>query len=234
MSYILDALKKSERERSGARAGEGAGDAANTPARMPWPLILILVLASNALLGLGWWLWSRTETTAPATDAATVDAPAGTHAPATPATPIPMTPPTSAIAKAPVGDLAAEAKRTPSARDDASAGFRASAPAAPSPRARPAMPSLEDRGAQPVVARPAVASVPWLRELPASFRSAVAPLSVNIHVYAGSSEDSVLYINDRQYRAGESLPNGVRVDAVVADGAVLSYQGQQFKLPRPN
>lgn len=236
MSYILDALKKSERERSGVRAGEAAADGGDTRARNPWPLVVTLVLVSNALLGLGWWAWQR------ATDAPHA---ADTSPPAAPATvntdPMPPAPPVVAAqstpqAKTPVGDLAAEARAaTPTPSPRTVVPKRTYIPGTAAATISPPAPAPEDTGVQPTAAHPpAAAAIPWLRELPASFRSAVAPLNVNIHVYAGSSADSVLYINDHQYRAGESLPNGVRLDAVVADGAVLSYQGQQFKLPRPN
>lgn len=235
MSYILDALKKSERERSGVRAGDTAGDGTETHARSPWPLAVALVIASNALLAFGWWAWQRgaepPTTNAPATPFERPTAPPTSIAPAI--EPAPTEVPTIATGKTAVGDLAAETLRAPAPTPRVRAEAR---PLHVSPTVlSPTPTSPIDDGAQPVVAHPAAAaSVPWLRELPASFRTAVAPLNVNIHVFAGSSEDSVLYINDRQYRTGETLPNGVRLDAVVADGAVLSYQGQQFKLPRPN
>ena len=234
MSYILDALKKSERERGGPRAGEPADDGGAINVRSPWPLALALVVASNALLGLGWWAWQRAadkgdDQRSAHTEASATSAPADMPSaiPPAPSTPAPLAAPAlpAPATKAAVGDLAAEARRPPTPA-------RTQAPA----RARPAatLSPPDDAGTQPVAAHPAAASVPWLRELPSAFRTAVAPLKVNIHVFAGTSEDSVLYINDRQYRAGETLPNGVRLDAVVADGAVLSYQGRQFKLPRPN
>ena len=240
MSYILDALKKSERERSGVRAGDALGDESAANARSPWPLAIALVLTSNALLGLGWWAWQRSaddrplDTHSQSTGAAASSAERSSAqtAPLAPVMPPVESAPSAPAAKTPVGDLAAEARRTPAPaprlRTNAEPTQAFSAPAAPAPAAP------IDAGVHPVTARPAATSVPWLRELPAAFRTAIAPLNVNIHVYAGSSEDSVLYINDRQYRVGETLPNGVRLDAVVADGAVLSYQGQQFKLPRPN
>ena len=240
MSYILDALKKSERERSGVRAGDALGDESAANARSPWPLAIALVLTSNALLGLGWWAWQRSaddrqDADSPSTGAAAnaTDPRSVPTIPLAPITPPVESAPSAPAGKTPVGDLAAEARRTPAPapvprlRANAKPMEVFAAPAAPAP-----VPT--DAGVHPVIARPTATSVPWLRELPAAFRTAVAPLNVNIHVYAGTSEDSVLYINDRQYRAGETLPNGVRLDAVVADGAVLSYQGQQFKLPRPN
>lgn len=242
MSFILDALKKSERERSGVRAGEAVGDGEKANARSPWPLTIALVVASNALLAIGWWAWQRAVDKGDAKSSAQMEAPVmkvPTSAP--PTTPIASSSATPVaastalpLAKTSVGDLAAEARRASSDRRARNESARA--PAMPPARAKsePVLPALDDAAAQPVVARPTAASVPWLRELPSSFRAAVAPLNVSIHVFAGTDEASILYINDRQYRAGETLPNGVRLDAVVADGAVLSYQGQQFKLPRPN
>lgn len=235
MSYILDALKKSERERSGTRAVDLPDDNTNDARRNPWPLVVGLVLLSNAALGIGWWTWQhfvRSENSVATTPLGEPSATTGSPAPV----PVPLSPsatpaqPVAPAAKISAGDLSAEAQR------------RAPPLAAPAPltaKVKLAAPTPistlpEFASTRPVATQPAAESAPWLRELPDGFRQSVAPLNVNIHVYAGTDADSVLYINDRQYRAGEQLPNGVRLEAVVADGAILSYQGQRFKLPRPN
>ncbi|NIO40329.1 MAG: GspB domain-containing protein, partial [Burkholderiales bacterium] len=40
--------------------------------------------------------------------------------------------------------------------------------------------------------------------------------------------------NDRQYRRGERIQGRVRLEAIMAEGVVLSHDGIRFKLPRPN
>jgi len=57
---------------------------------------------------------------------------------------------------------------------------------------------------------------------------------VTIHIYAPNPADRILYINNRPYRPGERVAEGVVVEEIVQDGAVLSYRGRRFKLPRPS
>lgn len=207
MSYILDALKKSEEERNATRTG--ANDAPRESAvviRHNWPAIGALLLLLNAILAvlLVWWNASpTTETEDPAAIEATassLDNTASEH-------------PIAPSARDPDADLAAQvrAKREPEALVSASV--------APAPAVLPPMPASD--------------KVPFLRQLPLTYQQGLPELAVNIHVYSPQTEQSILYINNRNYRAGEFLQEGMRVEAIVPDGAVLSYRERYFKLPRP-
>lgn len=55
-------------------------------------------------------------------------------------------------------------------------------------------------------------------------------LKLDLHVYAENSADRFVFINMRKLREGESLPDGVRVDAVTPRGVDLSYRGTRFTL----
>lgn len=55
-------------------------------------------------------------------------------------------------------------------------------------------------------------------------------LKLDLHVYAENPADRFVFINMRKLREGESLPEGVRVDAVTPSGADLSYRGTRFTL----
>lgn len=79
----------------------------------------------------------------------------------------------------------------------------------------------------------AYADLPYLWELPAGLKQELGSLSVNIHVYADNPGQRFLYLNNREYRAGEQTPDGVRVVRIEPQGAVLSYAEQLFRLPRP-
>jgi general secretion pathway protein B len=74
---------------------------------------------------------------------------------------------------------------------------------------------------------------PWLASLPDAFRRRLPPLVVNIHVYSPDEGQRILYINNRPVRRGEALQDGIVVEEVVEDGAVLKFREQRFKLPRP-
>jgi hypothetical protein len=36
----------------------------------------------------------------------------------------------------------------------------------------------------------------------------------------------------RRLREGDSLPDGVRVESITPEGAIMSYNGSRFMLPR--
>jgi len=74
---------------------------------------------------------------------------------------------------------------------------------------------------------------PFLWELEAPLRQRIGELVVSIHVYAAIRSQRILFLNDREYRQGERMSNGVLVGEIVSEGVLLAYQGKYFKLPRP-
>ncbi|HKT74714.1 MAG TPA: general secretion pathway protein GspB [Steroidobacteraceae bacterium] len=68
--------------------------------------------------------------------------------------------------------------------------------------------------------------------------AAVAPganlpsLRLDLHVFAAKPEDRFVLINMHKLHEGDSLPDGVRVERITPDGAVLSRNGSEFMLPR--
>ena len=57
-------------------------------------------------------------------------------------------------------------------------------------------------------------------------------LRLDLHAYAPRPEDRWVIINMHKLREGDSTPEGVRVESITPEGAVLSYQGTRFLLPR--
>ncbi|HYM27983.1 MAG TPA: general secretion pathway protein GspB, partial [Steroidobacteraceae bacterium] len=57
-------------------------------------------------------------------------------------------------------------------------------------------------------------------------------LRLDLHVYAVHPEDRFVMINMRRLREGDSLPGGVRVESITPEGAIMSYNGSRFLLPR--
>jgi Type II secretion system protein B len=51
-------------------------------------------------------------------------------------------------------------------------------------------------------------------------------------MYAPQPQDRFVMINMHKLREGDSLPEGVHVNSITPDGAVLSFNGQTFLLPR--
>lgn len=124
-----------------------------------------------------------------------------------------------------------------SVTDDLAAQARVASTPEPAPVGRP---QASDRPAAEKSANPEAtapidaAAVPLLREMPVDFRRQLPELTVNIHLYSADEAENLVYINDQQLRRGEQLEGGIKLEAIVPDGVVLSYAGTYFKLPRPN
>jgi len=217
MSFILDALKRSERERArvaaeAAPVEEGAAHRA-APA-VTW-IVISLLLVAFVLAGAWWWWRSGTVPSRVTEIPVALPAPAPVPAPAPKAEPAARPKPAVGAAPAPRAEIpATPATATP-------------APERPPPITVPPTPPPTG----PVVIDPKV--VPFLSQLPADFQQSLPPMTVNIHVYVPDESARVLFINNRQVQKGEWLSGSVRLEEIVADGAVMSYQGVRFKLPRP-
>ena len=207
MSYILDALKKSERDRTLVR-GVGFADAARQVVRrtdwLPW-IIGGIVVATVALVATAFVMRDRL---APLRAAVAPAKPVAAAPPAVEAEPKPS--PVSAPAAAPTIDAAV----------------------APAPTDLPPLPEakVEVAAAAVVPATPAV----FLTELPEDFQQSVPAMTVNIHVYSPDEAQRILYINNRQYYSGDEISGGILVEEIVPEGVVLELRGQRFKLPRPS
>lgn len=267
MSFILDALKKSESERQ-RQSGPALFEVKVATARgrlPPWALALAALLVVNlAVIG---WLVLR----GPAPPAAASAAPAGAAAPQQseqrPAAPAPAPVATSQplTATAAPGALApgTAAPGTEGAAVVAGAQGPAPAPAfaqqgyavQPQAGAAPgpvlAADPLEVAGEiNPQDYEPAVAAAPPRARaasgvvrghesgLPSYEDVALAPgssvpeLRLDLHVYSERPQERFVLINMRRLREGDSLPGGVRVESITADGAILSWRNSRFLLQR--
>lgn len=230
MSYILDALRKSHQARHPGTAPR-PGAVHNISLALPvngWWLALGVVLLLGILAAvLIFWRGTLANLPDPA-PVQTANEPVAAEPepePPAPAAVEPLPPSASPVAKTPAGDLAAQAKLP-----------------APAPRpkkivaARPASKAAADRRTE-TSAAPAVPLVmddtPLLQQMPEAFRRGLPPLALTIHVYSHEKSQRILFINDREYHEGSQIEGGIRVESVVPDGVVLSFQGERFKLGRP-
>jgi len=228
MSFILDALKKSENDRQ-RQGGPALFEVKVAPPRStlpPWAVAIAVLFVLN-LAVVGWLLLRHVPATASSAPAA--------------ATPVPAV--TSAGASAPLAAAAPVAAGTP-----------APPPAAPAPQPAPAPalargaspgPALDAGEASPDDLAPAAeappsgdpgrvqrgtdAGVPLYQQLTATPNSQVPQLRLDLHAYADRPADRWVLINMHKLHEGESL-EGVRVERITPDGAVLSWQGSQFLL----
>ncbi|MFI4890525.1 MAG: general secretion pathway protein GspB [Steroidobacterales bacterium] len=229
MSFILDALKKSEAERQ-RQSVPGLMDAGMAPRRRGLPLWAIVI---GALLGLNVVVLGvvliRQQLPA-TTQSAHVDATASRAA--TRATP--PAPPADADQPAQLSAHFSPLDSTPVYApeipvDDAGG---AAAPAVVAARRERSDPALNS-------AQPAANSssqddevLPEISELNLTGAQALPELHLDVHVYATTTAERFVYINMRKYREGAVLQEGLTVERIRRDGVVLNYQGLRFLLPR--
>jgi hypothetical protein len=57
-------------------------------------------------------------------------------------------------------------------------------------------------------------------------------LRLDLHVFAAKPQERFVMINMHKLHEGDNLPEGVHVESITPDGAVLSSNGSRFLLPR--
>jgi hypothetical protein len=228
MSYILDALKKSEQER-GVREMLAPTNSAGTLAaplnRRWWPIILALLLVIVALLVL-LRFWAHDGVPAKPVAA---QASAETIESRTAVTGGVELSELGHVDRPDVRDLAEQA----GVRSGKKPKSRKATPEVATMAVAVAEPSMDDF-TQEEVPEVDPADIPFLRQMPEAFREGVPEMVVNVHLYSANEAENLVYINDRHVRKGDQIEAGVRLKAIVHDGVVLDHGGTKFKLPRPN
>ena len=234
MSYILDALRKSETERRQGRVpdlGQQVQLIHRPKKKRVSPAVwvaLALILNAVVLAFLFWpgtpLPWAPAGQTEPPMVA---DAAKNTSEPA----PLPVTPASEpgATPEDPVAETGAipepdnaDSTPTPVAAEPAAAENRGRATVIVPSSAIPetAVPQAEQERA---------GRVPHLVELPLSFQKSVPDLTFNSHIYSSSPASRRVMINDNYLRVGDTF-EGLRVDDITEDGVVLSRNGRRFRV----
>ena len=215
MSFILDALRKSEHERQRSTLPSLAQvPIATPPAQLPrWALLVIGLLAAALLiLGGAWWQSTRTVADVAATP------PTVERSMQLPPAPTTVAPP--AILPEPVVGA-----RTPAPEPTAAARDSGLATAA-TPSAREPPPPSEPSLAAPSADEPALPSAAAL----AAEGIVVPAIRLELHRYREQPRDRFVFINGRKYVEGERLAEGPQLVSIVPTGAVLAQAGRRFLL----
>lgn len=205
MSFILDALKKSEAERQrtstpGIADIPSAREQPRTP-RWLWIVGGLLVVNLAALVIV--LVWQTAEPGPVESITKTLETP-------------------DAAPQTSFSDMVAEAKEKHREMAPAPVSASQPEPAADLPPAEP-----EPRAAQTVVA-----SAKTLNELRAAGTLQLPDLHLDLHVYGDQPRDRFVMINMSKYAEGATLTEGPRVKQITPEGVLLEHQGTVFLLPR--
>ena len=251
MSYLLEALRKSERERQEKSPVPGlqtptveweSGE--DTRTRSPWLMVAVLAICLNTILlaVLVWRFGFANDNAATSTRSETATAaPTAGPAPAQSATTLPAaTPATSAMPPVIVLQQPTQSAPAVIVREREPTSTRLATENSRSVRPLPAAQTSqnENRRAEPTTTAASSEPAPGtdaelisVHELPLATRQQLPPLSMNSHIYANNARDSFVMINGVSLSPGQAISDGVQLVAVVPEGAVLSFQGQRFLLP---
>jgi general secretion pathway protein B len=243
MSFILDALRKSENERRrSAVPGISQIPLAARRATVPsWAIAVIVLLAATVLgLGIAWWESSRfsapgdaihpplqTDSRAAASEPLGLPSPSAapvttrSSAPLPPLVPATTVAASSEVATTPAGDTAS-AKTAPARIAQPHDG----ATAVSSDEARPVPPPAVAATADASANEPPLPSPEAL----AAEGIVVPPLRLELHAYSNRPTERYVFINGSKYVEGDRLAEGPQVITIVPSGVVLSAQGRRFLL----
>lgn len=259
MSYILDALKKAERDRPAATVPTLETvhqPPAGPPARRQWPWIGAVVVLVNAAL-LIWIMRSgpmrSTEIPAgsPVTPAASAPATVIQRAvPARPADPVRVSPSETpaTVVTAPPAPIRPQPERTPAVPAPVeTAGVSSVAPVPKPANARtetavrpapekpassvpaPRVPPIASVPNRPATA-PVAPSAPASADISTGSPEFIQRMKLQVVVYSDVATQRMVFIDNRKYIEGQSIDGKVQIESIVPDGAIVLYQGQRFKL----
>ena len=229
MSFILDALRKSEQERH-RQAGPGFAElrpAMARPAFPVWAVALGALLAINLLVLLV--VMMRRD------DAATVPSPATTASSPAPAAPAANTAPAPASTPGltepvPLRTEMPSDLYAPGAEESLARGRRDAALAQLEEPLEEAEPELQPPPRGTTSNGESDPRLPTINDVAVQGAS-LPELHLDIHVYAAQPAERFVFLNNRKYREGDETPEGTKIERITRDGVVLSHRGVRFLLP---
>ncbi len=215
MSFILDALRKSEHERQRSEVpGLSQVPLATPQPQLPrWALAVIGVLVAAVLVLGGAW-WQSTSAPAELAPAPTVERSVELPPPSLRSAVPQQAAPSRPLSQDPGGVVAREPRPPPTPRR----------------RARPARPRSwrcrRSTRADSPTERPRCRARP--RSPPKA--SLLPTLRLELHAFSAQPRERFVFINGRKYVEGERLVEGPQLVAIEPTGAVLTHAGRRFLL----
>ncbi len=208
MSYILDALKKSEQERGHGNIPDvqtvhSSGLNYRNETRKIWPYILIAAVTLN-LLAITYFITTKNDTSS--------------NQKIVQATPAHEKSITEYIATEPVQEISTVANTT----DE-------TVIANPTPNRRPAnKPQIVAPKEEPITYANNEMNVIDFYELPESIKLQLPVFNISAHVYSSNPQQRSVVINNNFMEEGEYVLDGLILYEITSDGVIFNYQGTMF------
>jgi len=242
MSYILDALKKSEQQRSSVNVPIKTPPLTPQPVSGTSPFTLPLILLAAALAG-GWFFVHFQQPLNPPLPPAKIPITDPAHREAQTSSiqtqdynlviPLSKTEPAIPAIRPHQQSIIATATRidhqapSPRNKPDIIPIFKPITPASPVSRADSQQIELPDKIAQP---SPAEANIPSRRELPVSVQQSLPPINIEGHIYDANPVARMVIINGAIRREKQRIDHGMILEEITPNGVILSYQGHVFHM----
>ncbi|MGI9319965.1 MAG: general secretion pathway protein GspB [Thiogranum sp.] len=236
MSYILEALKKSEQQREIGRVPGITSVHEHTAKSVTgkWLWLIAGILLLNAGL-LAFLLWPETEhepdsaaMSAPVREPVRVQRDRPAVAPVVGQPPAP---------EKPVRQVPQTARIEPVPEPPAPEPVKTEAAAKPvlqepvmTANILPVAPQVEPPP-RPAAVKADPPELPVWPQIPTHlFQQLSGSLRLDVHVFGDQPQKSFVLINMRKYREGEKLQEGPQLDEITPEGVILSFSGQRFRL----
>jgi len=244
MSFILNALRKSEQERQALQP-----ETVTDRILLPQPqqrhskttkLLAFLVIANVLVIGYIVWFVRNNPAPTPAATAPAISQPLSVPETKLEPKTYPVRPAQKAESEtASIAELIEGEKREP-----------APLPAKPVITKKPEadtikQPEIVNKPALPIPTIPAPAAVevqptppeqkdiPFLNDLSFEFRQTVPKLTINVFVYSQQPEERFVMIDMVKYKQGQQIKDAMLLKEIRPDGLVIDYKNQIFKIKRP-
>jgi general secretion pathway protein B len=236
MSYILDALKKSDQQRQrGAtptlQVAQVTVAAPKRPTLIYYGLLATVLLVTG--IAIGWLHPWQPEQPPFGTEPVAAESPTPISQQAVPApSTVPPEMPGKPAQEFPVPNLTRAEPVAPVA-----GAVKPGNPALDSsaPKAAMLMPnkpmqakSIPEKSAGNAGDAPEQKAIP-MNELPQQIQQEVPAMTVQLHSYSGKPSERLVYINSTRLREGDSLMPGLTLQQITPDGMIFSYKGYRFQ-----
>jgi general secretion pathway protein B len=225
MSYILDALRKSDQQRQRGAVptlltAQAATVAPKQPAYLFYGLIAAVLVSAGIAIG---WLRPWQPESAPR-QTALAPLPASLEMARKPERQLPVQKSTSAAQPSPA--RAAMKRDTPARAEPDTPGTPPLAVTAVPKAAATLMPEQSVGKGTTDAAQDQ--KVMTMSELPLSIQQEMPAMAVSIHAYSAQSQNRLVGINERMLHEGEYVASGLRLEQITPDGMIFSYKGYRF------